>query len=155
MRERNGVGLGVRVRDLDGKELGRVAKLYEWAFLVVKGPPVLARQETVIRYDEVRGLRDGRLVVSRSDRQLFELAAGELPSSWIIPTRPDFPSAATPPEARGVFETFAAERREATRPAGDQAPKAGADEPTLSPDEERESYRQRGEPLGSAPSSHP
>jgi hypothetical protein len=102
-RERNGVRIGQPVRDLDGKPLGRVDTLYEWGFLVVKGLPILFRQEQVIPYDEVRGERDGALVVSRSDRSLLELAAGELPRTWRIPVPPGFPAAATPSEARGVF----------------------------------------------------
>ena len=36
-RARNGVRLGQAVRDLDGKDLGRVHALYDEAFLAVKG----------------------------------------------------------------------------------------------------------------------
>lgn len=106
-RARNGVRLGQAVRDLDGKDLGRVHALYEKGFLAVKGLPILFRRDWVIRYEEVRGERDGALVVARSDRELFELAEGEVPATWRVPVPPGFPSAATPGEARGVFEEVA------------------------------------------------
>ncbi len=105
--DRNGVRLGQSVRDLDGKDLGRVKALYEESFLAVKGPPLLFRRDHVLRYDEVRGERDGALVVARSDRELLELARGELPATWRVPVPPGFPSAATPSEARGVFAAVA------------------------------------------------
>ncbi len=105
--DRNGVRIGQSVRDLDGKDLGRVKALYDGGFLAVKGPPLLFRQDHVLRYDEVRGERDGALVVARSDRELLELARGELPATWRVPVPPGFPSAATPSEARGVFAEVA------------------------------------------------
>jgi hypothetical protein len=105
--DRSGVRIGQSVRDLDGKDLGRVKVLYDQAFLVVKGLPLLFRQDHVLRYDEVRGERDGALVVARSDRELLELARGELPATWRVPVPPGFPSAATPAEARGVFAEVA------------------------------------------------
>lgn len=105
--DRNGVRIGQSVRDLDGKDLGRVKALYDEAFLAVKGPPLLFRQDHVLRYDEVRGERDGALVVARSDRELLELARGELPATWRVPVPAGFPSAATPSEARGVFAEVA------------------------------------------------
>lgn len=106
-RERNGVRIGQPVRDVDGKPLGRVTALYDWGFLAVKGIPLLFRQDRVVRYDEVRGERDGALVVARSERELLELAAGDLPETWRVPTPPGFPAAATPSEAQGVYAAVA------------------------------------------------
>ncbi len=108
MTERNGVRLGQRVRDADGKDLGRVTKLHGWGFAVRKGFPILFHEDSVVRYDEVRGLRDGALVVARSDRDLEELAAGAIPRSWRIPAPPGYPTAATPSEAQQVREDIAA-----------------------------------------------
>src|SRR5512133_3156036 len=79
MKELNGVRLGLRVRDADGKDLGKVTKLYAWGFEVTRGFPVLFRKDRVVRYDEVRGVREGALVVARSDRDLLELAARRSP----------------------------------------------------------------------------
>jgi hypothetical protein len=103
MQERNGVRLGQRVRDLDGNPLGRVTRLHEQGFVVSKGFPILFRSDTVARYEEVRGVRNGEIVLARSRKDLFDLAAGEVPTSWRIPVPPGFPAAATPDEARGVF----------------------------------------------------
>ncbi len=102
MQERNGVRLGQRVRDLDGNDLGRVKELYDSAFSVVKGLPFLFRKDLVARYDEVRGVRDGEIVLARSARDLFELAAGGIPPAWRVESPPDQPTAATPAEARAV-----------------------------------------------------
>jgi hypothetical protein len=101
--ERNGVRVGQRVRDVDGSPLGRVDALYDSGFSVVKGLPLLFRTDFVARWDEVREVRDGELVLARSSRDLFDLARGELPPSWRIPAAPDGPEAATPAEARGVL----------------------------------------------------
>ena len=151
-RERNGVELGQRVRDVDGKDLGRVSDLYDEAFGVTKGFPLLFRQDRVIGYAEVRGVRDGALVVARSDRQLLDLAAGEVPESWRIPAPPDFPTLATPAEARGVFEELAAERARSTG-----SPPATAAPPAVVRDEGREYEARRGEePVAPAPpAAHP
>jgi hypothetical protein len=100
MRERNGVAVGQRVVDLDGKTLGKVTRLFGDGFAVLGGFPILFRRDHVVRYEEVRGVRDGDLVVARSSRDLFDLAAGELPPSWRVPVPPAYPEAATPPEAR-------------------------------------------------------
>jgi nucleoid-associated protein YgaU len=108
-RQRNGVRIGQTVRDVDGKVLGKVTDLYAASFSVARGF-MMFRSDHVLAYDEVRGERDGALVVARSDSQLQELAAGELPSTWTIPVPPDFPAAATPGEARGVFGQLARER---------------------------------------------
>ena len=85
MSERNGVRLGERVVDVDGKSLGKVTRLYPWGFVATRGLPVLTRRDEVIRYDEVRGARDGALVVARSDHDLFDLAEGGVPRSWRVP----------------------------------------------------------------------
>jgi len=122
-RERNGVRLGQPVRDVDGASLGKVVRLFEWGFATRRGLPILSRGHWLLRYDEVRAVRDGALVVSRSGRDLLELAAGEVPRAWRIPTPPAFPTAATPAEARSVMEAIAAGRVtgatsvEAARPA--------------------------------------
>ena len=103
MRERNGVRIGQRVRDLDGNDLGRVKELYEWGFAVAKGLPILFRQDIVAGYSEVRGVKDGAVVLARSKDDLFDLAAGRLPPSWRAEGPPDRPLAATPAEARPVL----------------------------------------------------
>lgn len=107
MTERNGVRIGQGVRDLDGTRLGRVKKLHDWGFAVARGF-LLFRRDAVLRYGEVRGVRDGELVVARSSRDLLDLAEGRLPPAWRIPAPPEFPSAATPDEARLVLEDIAA-----------------------------------------------
>lgn len=101
-QERNGVRLGQRVRDVDGRSLGRVDALYESGFSVVKGLPLLFRSDFVARYDEVREVRDGEIVLARSRRDLQSLARGEIPPSWRLQAPPDGPAAATPAEARGL-----------------------------------------------------
>ncbi len=107
MRQRNGVRIGQRVRDLDGTSLGRVTALYEQGFAIRKGLPILFRTDHVARYDEVRGVRDGELILARSGRDLFALAAGEVGPSWRIPVPPEFPGIATPPEAALLREDLA------------------------------------------------
>jgi hypothetical protein len=110
MRERNGVRVGQRVRDLDGNYLGRVKELYDWGFSVVRGFPILFWKDVVLRYDEVRGVRDGELVAARSDTDLFAQALGEIPPAWRIPAPSEYPRAATPSEARSLFSALAAPR---------------------------------------------
>jgi hypothetical protein len=109
--ERNGVRIGQEVRDLDGDFLGRVTELYEGGFSVVKGLPFLFRSDLVARYDEVREVSGGRILLARSKRDLFELANGGMPPSWRVPAAaPGRPVAATPSEAsgeRGVPGTLA------------------------------------------------
>ncbi len=146
-QERNGVRLGQRVRDLDGKELGRVTALYAWGFEVAKGVQMFRRNQ-VILYDELRGTRDGALVVSRSARALFQLAAGQLPAIWRIAVPPDFPAAATPMEARGVFEELASA---AGAPGG--APPAEPRE--VAPEPVREDSERRAETFPAPPAAHP
>jgi hypothetical protein len=102
MKERDGVRSGMQVESVNGEKLGRVVRLYDWGFAVQKGFPILFRRDRVLRYDEVRGVRDGVLVVARGENDLLELAAGEIPRSWRVPTPHGFPSAATPSEARGL-----------------------------------------------------
>src|SRR6266540_2228960 len=144
--ERNGVRIGMRVRDLDGKDLGRVTDLYDGAFGLVKGLPFLFRSEAVLSYDEVRGMRDGALLVARSARLLPELAAGELPEAWRVIVPPGFPSAATPAEARAIFEDLASARRgESVVPAAPAAPVAPIAKPALAPGDVREYVDSSGE----------
>ena len=133
----HGVRKGQRVRSLDGEDLGRVTRLYDSAFAVQKGFPILFRKDAVIRYDELRGVRDGALVVARSNRDLLELAGGEIPSSWRVPVPYGFPSAATPGEARGVFDAVASWPVVGVRPGG------AADDP-LAQDERAAEVEGRG-----------
>lgn len=105
--ERSGVRKGQRVSDLDGTSLGRVVRLFDWGFEARRGIPILFHEDFVVRYDELRGVRDGALVVARSRRDLLDLAAGDLPPSWRTPVPPEFPTAATPSEARYVREDVA------------------------------------------------
>ena len=88
MKERNGVRVGQRVLDLDGKVVGRVKELYDWGFGMQKGFPILFRKDYVFRYDEVRGTRDGALVMARTKRDLIDLAGGRLPDSGASRRRP-------------------------------------------------------------------
>src|SRR5512140_2002539 len=108
-RERNGVRVGQPVRDLDGVSLGRVRRLFDWGFAASRGV-LLFRRDFILRYDEVRAVRDGALVVARSRRDLFDLAAGGVPASWKIRAPAAFPTTATPSEARYVMEDVAAGR---------------------------------------------
>lgn len=145
--------VGRRVRDLDGTPLGQVTRLYDSGFAVGKGL-WLFRKDYVLRYDEVRGLRDGELLVARSRRDLFDLAAGDVPPSWRIAAPPDFPAIATPPEAsllvhdvaRGAIATGGAPAPvSARRPEPERAgaPSTG--------DEEREYVRTRGQSFPAHP----
>jgi hypothetical protein len=153
--EWNGVKVGQRVRDLDGRPLGKVTRLFRDGFAAQRGLPILFRHDYVLRYEEVRGVRDGELVVARSERDLHALAAGAVPPSWRVPVPPDFPPAATPPEARLLIEDL---RRGAivtgiTRDG--QAPTLpGEREASFAPRDERE-RRDRapvsGEPTAAAP----
>jgi len=148
MREHNGVRIGQTVHDLEGNHLGRVTALHDWAFRVSKGA-LLFRRDAVVRYDEVRGERDGALVIARSPRDLSELAAGRIPPAWRIPAPPGLPSAATPAEARLVFEDLAARAaapRDLARPVVPQAPPA-----PRSPEEERRYVESRGQADAPAP----
>ncbi len=145
MKERNGVRVGQQVRDADGRALGRVTDLYAWGFKVTRGLPVLTRRDEVVRYDEVRGVRDGALVVARSARDLLDLAAGGVPRSWRIPAPPGYPAAATPAEARLVLEDIAAGAA-FSRSAGDEPLVATpAEAPPLTREEERAYEQQRGQ----------
>jgi hypothetical protein len=169
MKERNGVRVGQRVRDLDGRPLGRVKELFDWGFGVEKGFPILFRKDHVFRYDEVRGTRDGALVVARTQKDLIDLSRGELPASWRIPAPAGFPRAATPAEARAVLAEIAsrrlpppAERIESARV--DEGPPLGpapaesliwerpADE--LGAAEERRRAERRGEGAEARPPAH-
>lgn len=126
MKERNGVRLGQRVRDLDGASLGRVVRLFADGFETRRGLPILIRRDYVLRYEEVRGVRDGALVVARSRSDLADLAAGGVPPAWRIPAPSAFPVIATPSEARDV-------RAEIARGG---VPGAAVEEPEPEPDRE-------------------
>lgn len=143
MKERNGVRIGQAVRDLDGMELGRVTALHDGSFTVSRGL-FLFRRDAVARYDEVRGVRDGALVLARSARDLDELAAGRIPPSWRIPTPPGFPAAATPSEARFVFEDLAA-RALGPRTIAAPVPQAPAGRAPPAPEDERAHARSAGD----------
>jgi hypothetical protein len=125
MKERNGVRVGQRVRYVDGKVVGRVVELFDAGFAVQRGFPILFRKDFVFRYDEVRGTRDGGLVVARTEKDLFQLARGELPASWRIPAPSGFPTAAAPAEARGVFAEVASARLPAPAQTTDTLPPPG------------------------------
>jgi hypothetical protein len=150
VQERNGVRIGMRVRDLDGKDLGRVTDLYASAFGVEKGLPFLFRSEATIAYDELRGARDGALVVARSARLLPELAAGELPDAWRVPVPAGFPSAATPAEARAIIEDLASARRGETL-----VPSAPVAKPSLAPGDVREFVESSGESIPASTRAEP
>jgi hypothetical protein len=163
-RERNGVRLGQPVRDLDGTSLGRVVRLFDWGFQTRRGLPILSRGQHVVRYDEVRAVREGALVVSRSGRDLLELAAGEIPHAWRIPTPSAFPTAATPSEARSVLEDVAAgrvpggaldeEARKIPLPAR-TAPERTSPEPRpRAADEVRTFGGERGQAVAPNPTNH-
>ncbi|MFT3912546.1 MAG: hypothetical protein QM704_00230 [Anaeromyxobacteraceae bacterium] len=99
MNERNGVRKGQQVKDLDGKDLGKVTRLHAWGFETVKGLPVLIRDEYVFRYEEVRPGPGGALVVAKGANDIYALAEGKLPPSWNAVAPDGFPSVATPFEA--------------------------------------------------------
>ena len=154
MKERNGVRVGQRVLDLDGKVVGRVKELYDWGFGVEKGFPILFRKDHVFRYDEVRGTRDGALVVARTKRDLIDHAEGRLPDSWRIPAPADFPRAATPAEARAVFAEVASARlpplvertdAPATKVASSESLIWDRSDAALGSDEERREVERRGQ----------
>ncbi len=147
MRELNGVRLGQRVRDADGKDLGKVARLYAWGFEVTRGFPVLFRRDRGVRYDEVRGARDGALVIARSDRDLLELAAGGVPRSWRVPAPPGYPSAATPSEAQFVLEDIARGAAFSRTAADEPLVLAPPEAPPLTREEELEYALTRGQAL--------
>ena len=164
LEERNGVRLGQPVRDVDGKDLGRVTTLYDEGFEVARGFPILFRSSWVVRYDEARSASDGVLVVARSDRDLLTLARGGVPPSWRVPAPEGFPDVATPPEGREVIEAIAAARAPqgpppALPPEGEAALAAsrgvplgaGAGDPSLSPAEEAAYVESHGQTLEEAP----
>ncbi len=154
IEERNGVRVGIRVRNLDGKDLGRVTRLHDWGFEVEKGFPILFRRELVATYDEVRGIHDGARVLARSDRALFDLAAGEIPESWRISAPPGLPKAATPAEARGMVDDLAARSPAAAPPLPEPArairsePEAREALEVEAREDEQEYERSRGQSAG-------
>ena len=74
------VQVGMEVRDADGKRLGKVSRCDAWGIEVVKG--FWSPSEWVVRWDELLGVKDGKVEVDRSDEDLFVLAAGGLPLRW-------------------------------------------------------------------------
>jgi hypothetical protein len=94
-----GVKVGQTVHDADGKRLGKVTRCDPWAFEVRRG--FFGSRRWVIRYDEILELGDSSVRVARSDADLFELAAGELPHSW-----PRYP----PQEGQGTLPAAPGER---------------------------------------------
>jgi len=102
MRSNRGVTVGQRVRDVEGNDLGRVRRLYATGFAAARGFALLFREDFVLRYEDVRGEKDGALLVSRAPGDVYALAAGELPESWKIDAKPGMPSAATPSEGAQV-----------------------------------------------------
>ena len=75
-----GIQVGQAVYDADGKRLGKVTRCDEAAFEVQRG--FFGPRTWVIRYDEILELRPDAVKIARSDADLLELAAGELPHSW-------------------------------------------------------------------------
>jgi hypothetical protein len=99
------VKVGMLVRDADGKRLGRVSRLDEGAFEVVRR--FWSPYEWAIRWDEVLDAKDGVVSVARSDDDLLELARGGLPHAWrrVRPPEAQEPIPATPSEsAAGAAE---------------------------------------------------
>ncbi len=77
---RLGVEVGQTVYDADGKRLGKVTRCDAWAFEVRRG--LVSPRSWVVGYAEILELGDDHVKIARSDADLFELAAGELPHSW-------------------------------------------------------------------------
>lgn len=75
-----GVEIGHVVYDADGKLLGKVTRCAPEGFEVRRG--FFGGRSWVIRYDEILELGADSVKIARSDEDLFELAAGELPHSW-------------------------------------------------------------------------
>lgn len=83
----------MRVRDLDGRELGRVTRCDPWGVEFAKGR--FFRRDGAAPYDEIREVRDGEVILARSARALFDLAAGRIPDTW---------RSSEPPPVVGKFE---------------------------------------------------
>jgi hypothetical protein len=75
-----GVKVGQVVFDADGQRLGKVTRCDPWAFEVQRG--FFGPRQWVVRYDEILELGADSVKIARSDADLFELAAGDLPHSW-------------------------------------------------------------------------
>jgi len=135
------------VRSIDGEDLGRVTDVFDGAFAVLKGFPILFGKDSVLRHDEIRGVREGEIVVARSARDLFELAEGEIPASWRVPVPHGFPAAATPGEAGGVRDAIAAWPVAGVRPGEAEATPA---RPARSPLEPSQAVQARAAAGGEA-----
>jgi hypothetical protein len=134
MDDLRGVRAGMTVRDAAGKTLGKVTRVYAWGFEAERG--FWSPYQWVFRHDEVARVEGGVVEVARGPADLQQLAAGKLPSSWRRYT-PRFGSASipgAPGEARAAEQTVATPAP-AARQAGTR----------LSPEEEREAERTRGE----------
>lgn len=123
-----GVEIGQAVFDADGKRLGRVTRCDPWAFEVQRG--FFGPRQWVIRYDEILELGADSIRVARSDADLFELAAGELPHSWPRVGAPEgqveLPAAPGERSGEGALVRSPA-RKDPTHPRADRADR-GADE---------------------------
>ncbi len=82
-----GVRVGQIVYDADGKRLGKVTRCDPWGFEVRRG--IFSPYQWVVRYSEILELAHDSLKIARSDSDLFELAAGELPHSWAREALPE------------------------------------------------------------------
>jgi hypothetical protein len=128
-----------------------VTRLHEWTFETEKGLPLLFRRDFVVPYDEIRVVRAGAVVVSRSERTLFSLAAGEIPPAWRVPVPPELPAAATPPEARQLVAELAAPRPARTSRPPATAPVPPAGDRSVPADEEDDYAQPRGVAPGLPP----
>ncbi len=127
MAEPREIQVGMPVRDLDGRRLGKVRRCDPWGFEIVKG--LFQPHESVARYDEVLEVRDGTAVLTRSSRDVFDLAAGRLPRGW---QARGWHLPSTPPEARQAERSLAVVHGPA-RPVPSRTP----DESLPLPDERR------------------
>lgn len=144
---------GMRVRDLDGKALGRVTRIDPWGIEYTKGH--LYRVDGAASFSEVREVRDGEVILARSARALFDLAAGRIPETWRASEPPPLvgaeegvvPGTATPaPLPLGPKDEFPLE----VMPYGREFPH-------LSPEDERRYIEAQGQrpPGEPAPSDEP
>jgi len=68
MIDRNQVSEGMMVRGADGKKLGRVLACREGSFIIEKG--FFFATDYVARYDDVRGVSDDEVQLSRPEEEL-------------------------------------------------------------------------------------
>jgi len=98
-----GVRVGQSVFDADGKRLGKVTRCDPWGFEVTRG--LFSPYQWVVRYGEILELADDSLKIARSDADLLELAAGDIPHSWPRETPPEAEQSlpAAPDESRPSY----------------------------------------------------